>query len=574
MRLRLLEWLTATLVIGFLFGFDYLRHFVHVDLLHSPQLYLISVVTVCGLILIFNRLIFARLEGMQRGLRQQNRRLAALNAVGDSVSRSLDLDALLGDALTQILSATGVAGGAVFLADPERLLVQTSPRLGAGGAIQLETFRGLIGRCVATNASPPAAETLAAALARQGLRLWARTPLRVKGAAVGCLLLIAKGEHDADDGDRQLVEAIGAQLGIAIENATLHRRVEQQASSLATLIESSANAIITLDLGGTIRSWNGAAERIYGWSRAEAVGMVIPMVPADLRDESRALMAQIAATGEPLTNFETRRLRKDGEQIPVMVTVSPVRGSDGSVEGILGISTDLRDRKRLERTMLRQQRDLAVLAERERLARALHDDVGQVLGYVNMQGQAIGELLAAGRAELAGRQLERMVVMVQEAHDEVRQQILDLRGVGDDKPLAAALEALIRRYQRHHDFAVELTLEAVEGLRLEQGAQTQLLHIVQEAIVNARKHARARLVQVRCARVGEALHVAVSDDGRGFERVDAERRSGHFGLRIMSDRAEEIGGKLTIESLAGGGTTVMVDVPAPSEEVAYAGTAG
>jgi PAS domain S-box-containing protein len=574
MRLSGLKWLTAGLVIAFLFGFDYLRHFVFMDLLHRWPLYVASVLAVGLLILLFNHLIFEALASMQRVLRQQNQRLAALNAVGVALSHSLDLDELLNDALAQILATTPDAGAAaVYLAEPERLLVRASPQppapavAGVREALQGMTFA----ECVVEPGIHTSTVPYEATLAPHGLHVWAGAPLRVKGVVVGCLLLITHDTQLASEEDWRLVEAIGAQLGIAIENATLHGQIAQQAGHLAALIESSANAIITLDRQGVVRSWNSGAEQIYGWSHDEALGQAIPMVPPDLRQEAMEIMGRILNSGESLTNFETRRLRKDGEQIPVLVTVSPVHGADGAISGMLGISTDLRERKRLERDLLRQQRDLAVLAERERLARALHDDVGQLLGYVNMQGQAIGELLAAGRTELAGRQLARMVAMVQEAHDEVRQQILDLKvGMDDGKPLAAALEALARRYQRHHDFAVELAMDGLDGVRLAPGAQTQLLHIVQEALVNARKHARAQRVRVACARVDGQLIVTVIDNGRGFNQgQDGARRGDHFGLRIMEERAAEIGGQLAISS-HDGGTSVTVSVPLCNvEEVTY-----
>jgi PAS domain S-box-containing protein len=565
MRLSGLKWLTAGLVIAFLFGFDYLRHFVFMDLLHRWPLYVASVLAVGLLILLFNHLIFQALASMQRVLRQQNQRLAALNAVGVTLSHSLDLDELLSDALAQILATTPDAGAAaVYLADPERLLVRASPQLPApaGDAVLDVLQRVTLAQCVAGPCAGTSKAPCEAALTPHGLHVWAGAPLRAKGAAVGCLLLISAETQAASEDDRRLVEAIGAQLGIAIENATLHGQIAQQAGHLTALIESSANAIITLDRQGIVRSWNHGAEQIYGWSYDEALGQTIPMVPPELRGEARAIMDRMLESGESLTNFETRRLRKGGEQIPVLVTTSPVRGADGAITGLLGISTDLRERKRLERDLLRQQRDLAVLAERERLARALHDDVGQVLGYVNMQGQAIGELLAAGKTELAGRQLERMVTMVQEAHDEVRQQILDLKvGMDDGKPLAAALEALVRRYQRHHDFAVELLMDGLDGVCLAPGAQTQLLHIVQEALVNARKHARAQRVWVVCAHAESRLIVTVTDNGRGFEQGSASAQRGdHFGLRIMQERAAEIGGELAIAS-HDGGTSVTVSVP-------------
>jgi signal transduction histidine kinase len=161
--------------------------------------------------------------------------------------------------------------------------------------------------------------------------------------------------------------------------------------------------------------------------------------------------------GETISNLETQRLRKDGAIIPVMVTGSPIRDADGKVVGTLGISTDLRERKRLEGELVTQQRTMAVLQERERLARELHDDLGQILAYVNTQSQAIHELLRQGQTDVADSLVKRLVQVAQDAHADVREYILSLQtNVSPEQRLVPTLRGYARRFSQNTGIVTEV----------------------------------------------------------------------------------------------------------------------
>lgn len=567
MALQRLKWLTAALVILFLLSFDYLRHFVFVSVLHSWPIYSLSVLGVVGLILAFNHVVFSALDRMQQSVHRQNQRLATLNGLAATLSESLDLQATLRGALEQVRSGAGVDAACIQLINPGDLVISAPPELASRLA---EAMRAHPDTAHTDTLGGTPEDALARMidqwdqLARSGICPGLSClPLRSKGNPVGVLVLGAPQRRRLDSADQDLLHAIGTQIGIAIENATLHSQVQQQASHLNTLIESSGNAIITIDTSGQIRSWNHAAELIYGWQKSEAIGRVLPMVPAPLLPEATALMTRVVQTGATVANVETQRLCKNGEIIPVLVTISPVCDVAGAVNGILGVSTDLRDRKRLEKDLLRQQRDLAALEERERLARVLHDDLGQVLAYVNMQAQAAHALLNAGQGQAAATHLTRLTEVVQEAHSDVRQYILRLKSSSlPDQSFVATLEDYLQRANRHDDFQTELIAGDLSGVTFRPGAETQLIGIVQEAITNARKHARARHVRIHCAASDGQVRVTITDDGCGFDRAAVEHEPGrHFGLRIMRDRAEEAGGCLQIQSRPGAGTLVQVTIP-------------
>ena len=120
---------------------------------------------------------------------------------------------------------------------------------------------------------------------------------------------------------------------------------------LAAVVESSADAIFSKDLDGTIRTWNRGAERLYGYSRDEAVGRSVKMlVPEDRVDEWAKVMARLAR-GEHVEQLETERVRKDGQRVPVALTVSPIRDSDGKVVSASVTGRDISERKRAEQTL-------------------------------------------------------------------------------------------------------------------------------------------------------------------------------------------------------------------------------
>lgn len=217
-----------------------------------------------------------------------------------------------------------------------------------------------------------------------------------------------------------------------------------------------------------------------------------------------------------------------------------------------------------EEELQMQQRTLATLRERERLARELHDNVGQVLGYLNTQTQTVSMLWAQGQTKEAQAHMQRLSEVVQEAHVDLRQQIRSLQiGSALTADFPGALKQYIGQYRKEYGIDVELiNLEEWTACNLDENVGTQLLGIVQEALTNVRKHAQAEHVRVIFDCNDDQAQVTVSDDGRGFRREQISAREDlHFGLQMMHDRAQEIGAKVEVQSVAGQGTQVTVTVP-------------
>jgi len=159
---------------------------------------------------------------------------------------------------------------------------------------------------------------------RDGHRLW--------------LELTTSGVHDAGG---KLIAIQGVARDI-----TRRKETDAERATLAAIVQNSEDAIISKSLEGIVRSWNGAAERLFGYSAAEAVGRPIMklIIPPDHQDEERDILAKIFR-GERVVDFDTVRMRKDGTLVPVSLTVSPIRGADWKIIGASKSAREIRDRK-------------------------------------------------------------------------------------------------------------------------------------------------------------------------------------------------------------------------------------
>jgi signal transduction histidine kinase len=215
-----------------------------------------------------------------------------------------------------------------------------------------------------------------------------------------------------------------------------------------------------------------------------------------------------------------------------------------------------------------QLRELAVRAERERIAREMHDGLAQVLGYVNTKSQAVEELLAAGRSQEARAQLAELAAAARSIYVDVREAILGLTSpVTPERGLVGAVEEYAARFSDASKLATTVRADpGASAVTLPPEVEAQAFRIVQEALTNVRKHAAAQRVEVNVELIDGALLISVTDDGAGIEPSGDPASSApavwpHYGLTAMRERASAIGARITVESLPGAGTTVRLAVP-------------
>lgn len=225
---------------------------------------------------------------------------------------------------------------------------------------------------------------------------------------------------------------------------------------------------------------------------------------------------------------------------------------------------ELRESQARLRRAAEGERELAILRERERLARDLHDAVGHALVLLAVKIEAAQRL---GRVDLgrAEAELEATKGLVRETMDELRRTVGSLRAAPlDGRSLAAAVEADARETAERAGLRARVACEEVGGLTAAQ--EEALWRVAREALTNAVKHAGAGELAVTLARRDGCVALEVRDDGRGLARARAngrdEERAGHFGIRGMYERMELVGGRLVVAPAPGGGTRVRAELPA------------
>lgn len=317
------------------------------------------------------------------------------------------------------------------------------------------------------------------------------------------------------------------------------------------VLEKMTSAVLILDDLNRIMDLNPAAEAFFGLKAAKAAGCVFeeilrgwPELAAASRDKS-------------ISHWEFSR---DGLYYETYFSDL----NDGrKVAGRLVVIQDVTANKAVEAQLIQQQQALLVLRERERLARELHDSLGQVLGYTNIQIQAIREMLKAGQLPAVDGSLVRLSQVIMEANTEVREFIYEVKTTLLFKEgFFTALQQYLTHFEQN--FQVRTEAQNPDNLteeELDLPVGVQLFRIIQEALANVRKHARASKATITFQKKERQILISIADDGTGFDPGMLVADQSSFGLEVMRERAGQIGGEVRIDTAPGQGTTVTVTIP-------------
>jgi PAS domain S-box-containing protein len=326
-----------------------------------------------------------------------------------------------------------------------------------------------------------------------------------------------------------------------------------------TAIEQLQSGMLVLDPQGKIVSLNPAAIAILGSFEKRLKGRPIQdLLPAwaQLPEE-----LQSAGVGQAEISLGT-----GPETCCYQLEVSALSNWRGLAVGRLLLLHDVTEQKQAQAQIVEQQRALAMLQEREQLARELHDSLGQAFAFVNTQGQTIRRLLSRGDLATADEYTSRLVEVAREADVDIRESILGLRVALSGQGFFPVLVQYLTQYEKN--YAIHTELEKPDTMldgTFEPLVEVQLLRILQEALTNIRKHAGAHRVRISFISEAGCGRITVQDDGQGFDpQARSDSFSEHVGLRVMRERAEEVGGHLLVDSTPGQGTRVMVEVPVNS----------
>ncbi|MDO8616379.1 MAG: GAF domain-containing sensor histidine kinase [Dehalococcoidia bacterium] len=208
--------------------------------------------------------------------------------------------------------------------------------------------------------------------------------------------------------------------------------------------------------------------------------------------------------------------------------------------------------------LMERDRLVAVLEERERLAREMHDTLAQVLGYLHLTSESARAGLNAGDLAKTEGALAEISSVAHEAYADVREAILGLREtVSQRRGFVDALREYAVKFSQQAGVSTQVDIHGTEALKLAPEAEVQLLRVIQEALTNVRKHSGARKACVSLDQ-RDGLRITIEDDGKGFNPGELDENRDRFGLFTMRERVERVGGRLEIDSAVGMGTRVYV----------------
>lgn len=610
--LRALRALAIVLPVAFLLVVDAVRHNIWPDFWHSAPGVLLVYGTTGAAVTTFTVTIFSLLQRYEQHREEQSARIAALHELANAVTAQLDLDAAIVTGLDSVLRSTNADAGLVCRVFPEEW--EHSALCARGLSPELESA---IQR--AKLADDPIAERavrtgqpvvfrdlfddprVRAAATAEGIKDGITVPLVSGGAVNGVVAVAYRRPHEFTAEERAFLQSAGRQLGTAVQNAALYEQSVQQNRDLAALLAVSAAISSATDIDEIAQR---ALAEVLSVAHCDAAELWLAedgelhlrrhegADPSAFKQRARLAAGEgipgaVLAQAEPsVTHALTGATMPERPAIPeagfrTFVAV-PIRYRS-AVLGVLTIAayssailhgtSELRlleaiaeqlgpalDNARL-RTQLQHE---AVLEERERISREMHDGLGQILGYVNTQTLAVRKLVGDGELERAEVELERLQAAAREVYADVREGILALRtSPSVEGGVISALSEYVAHYRDMFDITVDFMVAPdVDRIRLSAAAEIQLIRIVQEALSNVRRHANATHVQARCWVEDECLRIEVLDNGVGFdpERLPTIGRP-RFGLRTMRERAEAVDGSFDVVSSSGGGTRVNVGIP-------------
>ena len=398
--------------------------------------------------------------------------------------------------------------------------------------------------------------------------LFWRSPLdRWPAALILAAHLIARVLYLVDAAGRTVFGAFDAMvvalliMAGAYALALFHFRIfDTVRLAYQAVVEQMGQGVVVLDNGGLIADLNPAAAAVLGAPAGQLKGRPAAAVfpPGCDFGPSGADAAECAFTagGPP-------------DPRHYVIQTWPLRDGRGLLLGRLALLSDVTEQRRAEARQVEQQRALATLQERARLANELHVGVGRMMAYVSLQAQAVRKRISDGDAATADAQLVRLAGVAQSAHLDLREAILSLKMDPTGRTFAATLEQYLAGYRAL--YGVRAGLSVPPGLEDPFAPETgvQLLRVIQEALANAYHHGQAAAVKVTLARRDGEARVVVADDGRGFDPAQ-QTAVGHYGLAIMSERMRQVGGRLAIDSCPNGGTRVVLDAPLAAQQEAVA----
>jgi PAS domain S-box-containing protein len=532
---------------------------------------------------------------VKKALLGRTRELAALLAISQTATQSLETEKILNDTLDKSLEILDFDVGYIRTLDPEKknLIVRVARGLSSpeflSTSFPLDSPDPIVGKIVFKTQKPYIGTDIrkdpmfqARTMEKEGVISLVMVPIVSKQRAMGFIAVGSKKLHKFTKREVRLLVAFSSQLGSALENAQLYDEVNKEKAYIENLVDNAGDAIISTDVGDRILTWNHGAEVIFGYSKEETVGQSLTiLLPSHRAGELEEIREKVRLTGV-IRNLEVRRIKKDGIIIEASLAVSPIRDKDDHVIGFLHLARDVTEKKRYEQRLkeldkmksafvsnvsheLRTPLTAIKASADNMLDRLIGDLNGKQVGYLtriksnsDRLARLINDLLdlstiEAGKIDLRPTNLP-LVTLVKEAAESLR-------------PVAA--EKLIN-----------LTVMSADPGVIAWADRDKVIQVLMNLIGNALKFTPNRgKVTIAVAKNSAAwMQISVTDTGPGIPAEEVNKVFGRFyqigqagtqktqgtglGLAISKALVEMHGGKIWVESEAGKGSTFSFTLPA------------
>lgn len=532
----------------------------------------------------------SELEAAQTELRSQlqviekdEKKLAALNQTSAIVSQSLRLVEILEAAVSCVADVMAVEVTSIHIINHETKELHLAAHLGIStefasriSKLKLgEGYNGTVaqtGECLITEDAFEGNMATRMPIIKENIRSQLIVPLKSKGKVVGTLCVAMHSRRHFLPEEVDLLTALGNQIGVAVENARLYQQEREVSEQLKfseqryrELFENAHDAIWLHDLTGNIITANRACARLTGYSLEELHKLkAVDLLSQDSLDAAKNAEQRLLK-GDTLGSLaDVSLIKKDGTQAIIQLAISLV--SDyGQPTGFQHIARDMTGEKQMQENLksLLQQVTRAQEEERTRIAQELHDDTIQALV---VHCQQIDDFTSSikGLKKEAKQRLENLYQDANSIIHDVRRISQDLRPAAlDNLGLIPALKWLGSKVASYSGISVDVIARG-NVRKLPDEAELILFRIAQEALQNARKHSQATLAEITIEFSHSSTRITIADNGKGFEPpqdISALPRYGKLGLAGMQQRAQLIGGILSIKSQPGEGTTLVAELP-------------
>ncbi|MBL4658188.1 MAG: PAS domain S-box protein, partial [Flavobacteriales bacterium] len=403
--------------------------------------------------------------------------------------------------------------------------------------------------------------------------VWLGAPLKTSRGIIGVVAVQSYVDCNMySKEDLELLVFVSGQIARVIEQRQTDESIRLSEKRFRDLFEGSPDAIFVESLEGVVLDANPAASEMHGLPYSEIVGnSFLNLIPGDLRGEIKTNFENFFEQG--LVSLESQSLKKNGKIIPVEIKVNHI--DYGGKEVLLLHVRDISSRKEAEEKLQNSHEQLRQLSahlqsikeeESKRIARDLHDSLGQILTAlkfdISMLDRQLEEQVPSNKEfKPLKEKTKSMISKVDTTIEAMRRISANLRPVVlDDIGLNAALEWLAGDFRKRTKINCAINLSSEDELVSDKEVATSLYRIIQEAFTNIIRHAKARNVALSLIRDSKNIVLTVGDDGKGMIKGELKKTTS-FGLLGIKERVRGLGGTFEIIGKEGVGTTMKVVIP-------------